>query len=335
MALILLGGCFFILMLVAIIRDHPIQPWPIYGLFAGTSLILEILLNGKFRLTYMLRYFFYVMTGFMMAVIPILILLLALLIVLELLHRPIRQWGVWIRSLLTVFLLLGISAMTIYGIIYFNQSQMNYLINSYSLVSMYFVVSFLFFILMNEGIHYFPKHSDHRTLVVLGYAVDSEGNMSKALIRRLDTVVAIYQSYRQDDKPLPTIIVTGGVVGNYSLSEASVMRHYLLQKGIPEERIVVEDQAMNTDENLSLSAKIMSQRNFQPPVMIVTNRFHLVRTKILAGYQGLQANFLGAGGPWHLWPYQIIREYIAVMTLVKEWNILYILCLIYIAISEM
>lgn len=335
MTLILLGGCFMILMFVAIYRKYPVQPWPIYTLFAGTSFLLEGLLNGKFRWVYMLRYFFYVMTGFIMTVIPLLIILLALLIVMELAHRPINQWGTWLRSIISVLILLGISGITSYGVIYFNQRQLNHLINSYSLVSMYFVVSFLCFILLNEAIHYFPKKGEIRTLIVLGYAVDRQGQMSLALIRRLDKVVDIYQTYQNKRKPLPKIIVTGGIVGDYDLSEASVMRQYLIEQGVAEDNIVMEEQAMNTDENLYLSARLISQEDLHPPVFIVTNRFHLMRTKILAGYQDLRANYIGVGGPCHLWPYQIMREYIAVMTMVKEWNIIYILCLIYIAINYM
>lgn len=335
MSLILLAGCFSVLMLIAIYRQRPFQPWPIYGLFAGTSVILDSLLNGKFRLLYMLRYFFYVTTGFIMTIIPFIILLLALLILMELGQEPLKQWGVWVRSIISVVILLGISGITTYGIVYFDQQQLNHLINSYSLVSMYFVVSFLFFIVMNEAIHYFPKPSPIKTLIVLGYAVSRHGKMSRALIRRLDKVVSIYQHMQAKGDPLPKIIVTGGIVGDYTSSEASVMYQYLLDKGIPQTQLVVEDQARNTDQNLNFSAQVISQKALQPPVMVVTNRFHLMRTKILAGYQGLQASYIGAGGPWHLWPYQILREYIAVMTMNKEWNTLYILCLIYIAMTQM
>jgi uncharacterized SAM-binding protein YcdF (DUF218 family) len=46
--------------------------------------------------------------------------------------------------------------------------------------------------------------------------------------------------------------------------------------------------------------------------MIITNDFHMFRSKILAGRAGLEAYGISSGTPWYIYPNVFLREYLAV-----------------------
>lgn len=86
------------------------------------------------------------------------------------------------------------------------------------------------------------------------------------------------------------IIVTGK--GNGKVSEAIGMRKRLIEYGIPDEYIHVEDEAMNTYENLKFSKRIMILNNFKNAT-IVSDAYHLARIKLICGNINLEATFEG------------------------------------------
>ena len=61
------------------------------------------------------------------------------------------------------------------------------------------------------------------------------------------------------------------------------MRDYLVQAGIDEGQILVEDQSHNTWQNMICSAEMMREHNLDPErgVLIVSNGFHLTRARML------------------------------------------------------
>ena len=56
-------------------------------------------------------------------------------------------------------------------------------------------------------------------------------------------------------------IVSGGQGWDEETSEASVMKKYLVDKGIEEHRILMEEKAVNTDENIKFSGDIIFKEN--------------------------------------------------------------------------
>ena len=104
---------------------------------------------------------------------------------------------------------------------------------------------------------------------------------SRSLQSRLDRAVALYHAGMGE-----AVIVCGGQGHNEARSEASVMRDYLVQAGIPQERIVVEDQSLNTRENLRFARRLMQAHGWQSAV-IATSDFHAARTLATARQEGL------------------------------------------------
>ena len=66
------------------------------------------------------------------------------------------------------------------------------------------------------------------------------------------------------------------------------MRNYLMVHGIDESRILIEDQSTNTYENLKFSMNLYNVKH----AVVVSNTYHLYRTKIIAKRLGMKMEAL-------------------------------------------
>ena len=66
-------------------------------------------------------------------------------------------------------------------------------------------------------------------------------------------------------------------------TEAEYMAHYLMERGVPQELIFIENGSHCTQDNLKLSCDILSKLEDVETIGIVTAGFHVLRTKQLVG----------------------------------------------------
>ena len=83
------------------------------------------------------------------------------------------------------------------------------------------------------------------------------------------------------NNPDTVIIVSGGQGSNEPATEASVMKEYLVSKGIDESRIIAEDKSTNTSENLQFSMALTDGLQ-DSSVGIVSSEFHMFRALAIA-----------------------------------------------------
>ena len=114
-------------------------------------------------------------------------------------------------------------------------------------------------------------------VVVLGAQVQG-GGPSLTLKKRLDKTLEFMQEH-----PDRTVIVSGGQGPDEADTEASVMARYLIEHGADASRIIEEDKASNTRENLLFSATLAEAAGLDTSrVLIVTSDFHMCRAKYIA-----------------------------------------------------
>ena len=99
---------------------------------------------------------------------------------------------------------------------------------------------------------------------------------------------AVVTRYRLDkayeyavSNPDTVIIVSGGQGSNEPASEASVMKDYLVARGIDESRILMEDNSTNTSENLRLCSDLFPGLT-DSSVGIISSDFHIFRALSIA-----------------------------------------------------
>ena len=121
-------------------------------------------------------------------------------------------------------------------------------------------------------------------VIVLGAGL--KGDMVTAtLARRLDKAIEYHE--RNNDS---VIIVSGSQGFQETTTEAKAMERYLLNRGIPGEKIIKEENATSTYENLSYSKEILDDLfEDKYKVVVITNDFHVFRANMLAHRLGYDA----------------------------------------------
>src|SRR5262245_16408617 len=123
-------------------------------------------------------------------------------------------------------------------------------------------------------------------IVVLGTA-QFNGWPGPVFQARLDHALELW---RQGYAPL--LVVTGGKMSGDEFTEAEAAQAYLTQAGVPPEAIVAENEARDTWESMQSVAALLQARGLQE-VILVSDGFHLFRSKLMARDVGLQ----GWGSP--------------------------------------
>ena len=125
---------------------------------------------------------------------------------------------------------------------------------------------------------------DPKAMVILGCQLHDWGP-SVMLQDRLDKALEYLEDY-----PDITVVVSGGQGTNEPTTEAEGMADYLVEHGISRERIILESQSHNTNQNLRWSARHLAEAGIdvKDGVIIVSNGFHLTRVRMLAGRAGYE-----------------------------------------------
>ena len=108
------------------------------------------------------------------------------------------------------------------------------------------------------------------------------------------------------------MIPSGGKGADEAVSEAEAMEKYLLEKGIPAEMIIKEDQSTTTYENLQNSKTIIDSRPGSKYTVLVTSNYHVYRALRYCRKIGLECTGVGSHVAFYYWPSAMIREFIAV-----------------------
>lgn len=102
----------------------------------------------------------------------------------------------------------------------------------------------------------------------------------------------------------PRIVLSGGVDSEDTISEAASMRIFLLDLGVPADRIVLEGKSINTIGNIREVKAIVGDAR----VALVTSGYHMPRAMRLARAGGLRAAAFpidwrrtGEDPPWVVW----------------------------------
>ena len=166
-----------------------------------------------------------------------------------------------------------------------------------------FILGILVFMIVSILIFTGVSHNEEPGLdyvIVLGSRLDKDSLASPTLIKRLDKA----KEYL-DNNENAVLVLSGGVLKGYDISEAQVMANYLTNRGVAKDRLLLEIQSRNTLENIiyskaliervtdeerkeGITAKIKVQKpvetveNRPQRIGILTSNFHSYRAMRLA-----------------------------------------------------
>ena len=175
------------------------------------------------------------------------------------------------------------------------------------LIVIIFIVSFVVIEVMIIA----NGNSDEMTqtdyLIILGAGLRGD-RVSLTLMERLEKGIEFLTQH-----PDTKVIVSGGQGRGETITEAEAMRRYLVGKGIDEERIIKEDRATSTMENMKFSKEILDGQGNEGigDITIITSDFHMLRAKMLARRNGLNPRGITCNTPIQVRINCYIREYFA------------------------
>ncbi len=138
-----------------------------------------------------------------------------------------------------------------------------------------------------DGLNDHGEHAD--CAAVPGGAIRRDGVPGPILRARLDHAIELYRAGK-----FPLIIVSGATkLGGYD--ESAAMSNYLVEHQVPVAAVIQDKTGVHTSETGEDVARIMKARHLNS-VMIVTNYYHITRTKLalqLAGIHDIDQSHVG------------------------------------------
>lgn len=124
-----------------------------------------------------------------------------------------------------------------------------------------------------EGLPSTLPQDESLCIIVLGFQLEPEGEMSRELLGRCELALKALEEY-----PRAYLAVTGGGTAyrNPEATEAGVMARWFLDRGIEESRIILEDRSSTTEENAKFTLKILTEQYPQiKSLALVTSDYHV------------------------------------------------------------
>ncbi len=139
--------------------------------------------------------------------------------------------------------------------------------------------------------------------IILGARVNADGTVSEALAQRLLTGIELYHEGR-----VKRLIMTGGT-GDSGVNEADAMAEFARAHGVPAAAVLRDRDGVTTYRS-ALNCAALCRRNGLMTAMLVSQYYHLARTKLMFERRGVQVRTVpaGAGGKIPANPYNLLRE---------------------------
>lgn len=116
-----------------------------------------------------------------------------------------------------------------------------------------------------------PQPAD--AIVVFAGGVGESGKAGGGHLERLKQAVDLYKAGYA-----PSLILSSGYV--FSFKEAEVMRALAIDQGVPADRILLEEQATNTRENVTFTNNILRERQWTR-ILLVSSPYHMRRATMV------------------------------------------------------
>lgn len=245
--------------------------------------------------------------------------------------RPVNLLGI-----LLALLLVG-GEVLIYGLDYYaTGSQTEVMLhdigtNFLAAVYLYFECMMLGTMVADAiAARYEPK-KDRDYVIVLGCAIRKDGTPTPLLRGRLERALDFARAQEAETGQAPVFVLSGGQGPDEVVSEAECMRRWLAERGVPGERMRLEDRSTDTAENMAFSKAVILGEKPDAAVAFSTTNYHVFRSGLKARRVKLRALGMGCRSKWYFWPNAAVREFVGLLTQhrVKQGLILFSLILVY------
>ena len=186
--------------------------------------------------------------------------------------------------------------------------------NIFAAVYLYFECMLIGAIVADVIAARYEPEPDKDFLIILGCGFRKDGSPSPLLQGRLDRALRFAEKQEAATGKAPIFVTSGGQGPDEVCSESACMKRYLLEQGVPEERILEEDRSTDTFENMKYSKAQIWKVNPQGKVAFATTNYHVFRSGLYARRVKMRAVGMGADTKWYFWPNASVREFVGLLT---------------------
>lgn len=238
----------------------------------------------------------------------------------------LKKEGRSLQNLLTLLLGIVISLWLIFDFLnpeHFFPKWLNILLAFIPIMTFYFVCVFLNYLSAGFVYSLYKPRKNQDYILILGSGLIDGHIVPPLLANRINKGLEYYWRFKNQGGH-PKIIFSGGKGSDEQLSEAKAMYQYALEQGLAPEDGLMEDQSVNTYQNMLYSKQMIEEQMAGQPYrcMFVTNYFHVFRAALFAKMVDLRAAGVGAATRFYYVPNAILREFAAIVMMKKKRHIL-------------
>lgn len=218
-----------------------------------------------------------------------------------------------------------------------NQNGIGVYLYNFIETTLYIIITYIECILIGtiimgiKAAKHIPKF-DKDCIIILGCQIKKDGTLTKLLKGRVDRAIEFSKMQKEKTGKDIIFVPSGGKGNDEIISEAQAMKNYLLEQGIEESNILIEDKSKNTFENIKFSNKIINDKIKNAKIAFSTTNYHVFRAGAIASNQNISIEGIGAKTKSYFWINAFIREFIATLFSEKKRHITIISCIIVLAL---
>ena len=152
---------------------------------------------------------------------------------------------------------------------------------------------------------------DKDFVIVLGCKVRDDESLTPILRARVDKAIEFAKEQKEKVGKKIIFVPSGGQGQDEVISEAEAMKKYLIENGINEEDIVIENKSSNTLQNMRFSKNKIDEINKDGKIIFSTTNYHVFRSGVIANNEGIDCEGIGSKTKWYFYTNALIREFIA------------------------
>ena len=171
-----------------------------------------------------------------------------------------------------------------------------------------------------KAARHIPKY-DKDFIIILGSKIKDDVTLTPLLKGRVDKAIDFGTKQYELTKKKIIYIPSGGKGTDEKIAEAAAIKNYLLEKGIKEKQIIIEDKSTSTIENMKFSKNKIDKINKDAKISFSTTNYHVFRSGVIANAQGIDCEGIGSKTKWYFYTNALIREFIANLVQEKKKHI--------------
>ena len=168
-------------------------------------------------------------------------------------------------------------------------------------------------------------------MLILGCKIRNDGTLTPLLRGRVDRAIEFRNKQLEKTNKDLIFIPSGGKGNDEVIAEAEAIKNYLLEQGIKDKNILLENKSKNTYENIKYSYKLIKNKNSN--ICFSTTNYHVLRAGLIATEQGIKIDGIGSKTKTYFWINAFIREFIGTLYSEKKRHIIVFLTILLIIIS--